>query len=157
MGHRARDPEVRSYRYDASSLVGMDDSTSAVDEQVEAIVKGARLKLASARQRLHILTAVFRGLDQWDAVIASMRASESSVQGRERVAELLGLDEEQASAVTGITMAMLPQREHRLMVEDYGRQEGTIADPESVVASPERLRELVGTERGSYLARYGAE
>jgi hypothetical protein len=75
----------------SNNLVGMDDSAGAADEQVETIAKGSRLKLPSARQRVHILSAVFRGLDQWDTLVATTRASESSVQARQRVAELPGL------------------------------------------------------------------
>jgi DNA gyrase subunit A len=139
------------------SLVSMGDSTGPVDEQVEAIARGARLRRANYQERAHILSAVFRGLDQWDTLVATMRACESSEAGRQRVAELLGLDRQQASAVTGITMAMLTQQHHRLMVEDYDTAVASIAELDSVVDSPERLRDLVGTERGSYLARYGAE
>ncbi len=140
-----------------SNVIGMDDNAGAADQQVEAIAKGARLKLASARHRIHILSAVFRGLDQWDTLVATMRASESTVQARQHLAELLGLDEDQASAVTGITMTMLTQRHRRLMAADYDRQQGTITELDSVVQSPERLRDLVGTERGNYLAGYGGE
>jgi hypothetical protein len=52
---------------------------------------------------------------------------------------------------------MLTQRHRRLKAEDYDRQVGTIAELDSAVDSPERLRDLAGTERGSDLARYGGE
>jgi len=128
-----------------------------LNDQVEAIVRGARLRLASFQERAHILTGVLRAHQQYDDVIATMRASESAAEGRQRVAELLGLDQAQAAAVTGITTAMLSQREHRRMVADYDAAVAAIADLESVLASPQRQRDLVGTERGSYLARYGAD
>jgi DNA gyrase subunit A len=128
-----------------------------MDEEVAAIAKGARLRVASAQERVRILTAVRRGIDRYDDLIAIMRSSESADEGRHRVAELMNLDPVQASAVTGITMNMLTERHRRLMAEDYDRSLETIADLEAVLASPERLRELAGTERGASLARYGAE
>ena len=140
-----------------SNLVAMDDGKGPIDDQVEAIGEGARLKLAGARDRAHILGAVLRALDQWDELVATMRASETSMEARDRVAGLLGIDQTQASAVTGITMTMLTARHRRLMAEDYERQTELIAELEPVVASPERQRELVGTERGSHLARHGGE
>jgi DNA gyrase subunit A len=134
-----------------SSLDGMDDSAAA-DQQVEAIVRGARHLLERSRERAHVLSAVLRVYDQYDTASAIMRASESADAGKYRVAELLGLDQRQARAVAGITMAMLPRREHRQMVEEHGELVARIADLESVLASRERQRGLVGTERGSYLA-----
>jgi DNA gyrase subunit A len=133
------------------------ESDGLLNDRVEAIARGARLRLANFRERAHILTAVLRAHDQYDDVVATMRASESADEGRQRVAELLGLDQAQAAAVTGITTGMLPQREHRRLVEDYDRAMAAIADLESVLASPERQRDLVGTDRGSYLARYRVE
>jgi DNA gyrase subunit A len=121
----------------------MNDGTAAAAD-VEAIARGAQQKLASARRLAHILTAVLRGLDQYDAVIATMRSSETAEVGRQRVAQLMNIDDEQAGAVTRL-------------VADYDREVPTIADLESVVASPERLRDPVGTERGSYLAWFGRE
>jgi DNA gyrase/topoisomerase IV subunit A len=139
-----------------SSLIGMDDSTAS-DEQVEAIVRGARRLLERSRDRAHILSAVLKVFDQYDTVSATMRASESADAGKYRVAELLGLDQRQARAVAGITMGMLAKREHRQMVEDHDELVARIADLESALSSPERQRELVGTERGRYLAEQGSE
>ncbi len=138
------------------NLDGMDDFTAA-DDQVEAIARGARHLLGRSRERAHILSAVLQVFDQYDTVSATMRASESADAGKYRVAELLGLDQRQAGAVAGITMGMLPQREHRQMVEDHEELVARIADLESVLASPERQRGLVGTKRGSYLAEQGSE
>ena len=135
----------------------MAESDVPLNDQVAAIVRGARLRLTSFQERVHILTAVLSAHDRYDDVIATMRASESADEGRQRVAELLGLDHAQATAVTGITTGMLPQREHRRMIADYDSAVASIADLESLLASPERQRDLVGTERGSYLARYAAE
>lgn len=104
-----------------------------------------------------LATAVQRAIGQYDELVALMRSSESADEGRHRVAELMNLDPMQANAVTGITVNMLTGRHRRLMAEDYDRSVATIADLEAVLASPERLRELVGTERGASLARYGAE
>ncbi|MGB6454052.1 MAG: DNA gyrase subunit A [Streptosporangiaceae bacterium] len=107
-----------------------------MDHEVEAIAKGARLRVASAKERIRIMTAVFRGIDRYDDLIAIMRSSESADDGRHRVAELMNLDRVQANAVTGITMNMLTQRHRRLMREDYDRSLATIADLEAVLASP---------------------
>jgi hypothetical protein len=49
---------------------------------------------------------------------------------------------------------MLTQQHHRRMVADYDENVARIAEFESVLASPERQRELFGTERGRYLAQH---
>jgi len=46
-----------------------------------------------------------------------------------------------------------PQR-RQLISAEYDQVVAELADLESILASPERLREVVGTERGANLARY---
>ena len=68
--------------------------------------------------------------------------------------ELLDIDQVQARAVLDLQLRSLsPQRQQRIS-DEYEEALAEIADLESILASPDRLRELVGTKRGRDLARY---
>lgn len=131
------------------------DRTPTPDDQIELIVRGGRLRLASARERADILDAVLRAIDQYETLIATIRSSASADAARQRVIELLDIDEVQARAVMDIQARWLTDPQHQRLVDEYDRAVATIAELEATLASPERVRELVGTERGRDLARYG--
>jgi len=60
----------------------------------------------------------------------------------------------QASAVLDLQLrALSPQRRHLISAE-HDRVTAEVADLGSILAAPERLREMLGTERGANLARY---
>jgi DNA gyrase subunit A len=133
-----------------------DSSTAATGDQVEAIIRGARLRLASAQERAHILSAILRVVERYDDLVAIMRSSETVDEGRQRVAGTMGLDQVQTRAVTGITVGMLTHQHHGWMVAEHDELLTRIPDLEALLASPERQHELIGTERGNELANYTA-
>lgn len=133
----------------------MDDSSAPVNDEVRAIANGARQLLSRYQEREHILRAVLRAIDKFDSFSTLMRSSESRDSARERLIDLLDIDDIQARAVMDIQMLMLPGREHQQMVNDYEDLTKTIADLVSLLASPERQQELQGTDRGRYLAQLG--
>jgi DNA gyrase subunit A len=68
--------------------------------------------------------------------------------------ELLNIDQGQARAVLDLQLrALSPQRRQQISAE-HEQMAAEQAELESILASPDRLREMVGTERGANLARY---
>lgn len=101
-----------------------------------------------------MLRAILAALDNTDAVKALIETSESPQAAQASLMELLNIDQDQARAVLDLQLRALSPLRRQEIGADYDRQAGELADLESILASPERLRELVGTERGAYLARY---
>lgn len=66
--------------------------------------------------------------------------------------DLLDIDEVQASAVASVQLARLAGRERQQLADDYDQVMAHVAELQSTLASPERQRELIGTEHGDYLA-----
>ena len=106
------------------------------------------------QDRSRIVTAVLAALGNMDAIRALVEASESQETAESGVMELLDIDQVQARAVLDLQLRSLsPQRRQRIR-DEYEQALAEIADLEAIIASPDRLRELVGTKRGRDLARY---
>ncbi len=126
-----------------------------VTHQVEVIVRRTRYLLRRAQERAHIVSALLKAIDQIDAVIALIRGSESASAAQQGLQELLDIDEEQARAILDMQLRRLAALERQQLTDEYERLMAEIADYEGILASPERQRQIIGTELGEIVARYG--
>jgi DNA gyrase subunit A len=126
-----------------------------VAHQIEVIVRRTQYLLRKAQERAHILVALLRAIDQIDAVIALIRASASAAVAQQGLMELLDIDEIQARAILDMQLRKLAALERQQLVDEYEELMAQIAEYEAILASPERQREIVGTELGEIAAKYG--
>jgi DNA gyrase subunit A len=126
-----------------------------VTHQIEVIVRRTRYLLRKAQERAHILRALLKAIDQIDAVIALIRASESAAVAQQGLMELLEIDELQARAILDMQLRKLAALERQQLVDEYDELMAQIADYEAILASPERQREIIGTELGEITNKYG--
>ncbi len=126
-----------------------------VAHQLEVIVRRTRYLLRKAQERAHILVALLRAIDQIDAVIALIRASASAAVAQQGLMGLLDIDEIQARAILDMQLRKLAALERQQLVDEYEELMAQIAEYEAILASPERQREIVGTELGEIAAKFG--
>ncbi len=126
-----------------------------VTHQVNVIVRRTRYLLRRAQERAHIVSALLKAIDQIDAVIALIRASESAAAAQQGLMELLDIDEEQARAILDMQLRRLAALERRQLTDEYEQLMTQIADYEGILASPERQRQIIGEELGEIVAKYG--
>jgi DNA gyrase subunit A len=129
-----------------------DDGADDQDRRSEAIASGARYLLEKSRLRMGILQAVLRAIDQFEAVTTVIRSSEDAMAAQRELMQMLDIDEQEARAVAGMQVLKLARREHQQLVDGYDELASMVADLASLLASPDRIQELIGTERGEYLA-----
>ena len=92
-----------------------------VAHQIEVIVRRTRFRLRKAEERAHILRALLKAIDQLDAVIALIRASESADAARGGLMELLDIDELQATAILDMQLRRLAALERQRLQDEYAR------------------------------------
>jgi DNA gyrase subunit A len=126
-----------------------------VTHQIDVIVRRTRYLLRKAQERAHILRALLKAIDQIDAVIALIRASESAAVAQQGLMGLLDIDEIQARAILDMQLRRLAALERQQLTDEYNELMEQIADYEAILASPERQRQIVGTELGEIAAKYG--
>ena len=126
-----------------------------VNHQIEVIVRRTRYLLRKAEERAHILRALIKAIDRIDEVIALIRASESAATAQQGLIELLEIDEIQARAILDMQLRKLAALERQQLVDEYDQLMAEIADYEAILASPERQRQIIGTELAEIVAKYG--
>src|SRR5262249_26220696 len=78
-----------------------------VTHQVNVVVRRTKYLLRRAQERAHIVRALLKAIDQIDAVIALIRASESAAAAQQGLQDLLDIDEEQARAILDMQLRRL--------------------------------------------------
>jgi DNA gyrase subunit A len=126
-----------------------------VTHQIEVIVRRTRYLLRKAQERAHILSALLKAIDQIDAVIALIRASDSAAAAQQGLMGLLDIDDIQARAILDMQLRKLAALERQQLVDEYEELMGHIRDYEAILASPERQREIVSTELAEIVAKFG--
>ena len=126
-----------------------------VEHQVEVIVRRTQYLLREAEERIHILRGLLKALDQLDAVIALIRRSPSANEARTGLMELLTIDEIQATAILDLQLRRLAALERQKIVEDHDKILAEIVDYQDILAKPGRQRQIIGTELGEIVDRYG--
>jgi DNA gyrase subunit A len=128
-----------------------------VTHQIEVVVRRTRYLLRKAEERAHILRALLKAIDRIDEVIALIRASASAADAQQGLMELLEIDEIQARAILDMQLRKLAALERQQLVDEYDELMAQIAEYEAILASPERQRQIIGTELGEIVERYGDE
>jgi DNA gyrase subunit A len=126
-----------------------------VTHQIEVIVRRTRYLLRKAQERAHILIALLKAIDRIDEVIALIRSSASAATAQQGLMDMLEIDEIQARAILDMQLRKLAALERQQLTDEYEELMAQIAEYEAILASPERQREIVGTELAEIVAKYG--
>ena len=128
-----------------------------VTHQLEVIVRRTRYRLKEAEERAHIQLGYLKALDALDEVIALIRRSPTVEEARDGLIELLEVDEVQAMAILNLQLRRLAALERQKIQELWEELQRQITDFKDILASESRQREIVGTELGEIVDRYGDE
>jgi len=126
-----------------------------VAHQIDVIQRRTRFRLRKAQERLHIVAALLAAIDAIDEVIALIRGSESAAAAQVGLMGLLAIDEIQARAILDMQLRKLAALERQELIDERDQLEARIADLQSILDSPARQREIIGTELGEIVDKYG--
>jgi DNA gyrase subunit A len=100
------------------------------------IIRRTRYDLRKAEERAHILEGILKALDHLDEVIATIRASRTPSEARERLETQFSLSDVQAQAILDMRLQRLTGLEREKVVEEY----------RELMALIERLRAILGSD-----------
>jgi DNA gyrase subunit A len=126
-----------------------------VTHQIEVIVRRTRYLLRKAEERAHILIALLKAIDRIDEVITLIRASASAAAAQQGLMDMLEIDEIQARAILDMQLRKLAALERQQLTDEYEELMAQITEYRAILASPERQRQIVGTELGEIVEKYG--
>ncbi|WP_240136988.1 DNA gyrase subunit A [Streptomyces sp. MUM 178J] len=126
-----------------------------VTHQIEVIVRRTRFRLRKAEERAHILRGLLKALDAIDEVIALIRRSETVEIAREGLMGLLTIDEIQANAILEMQLRRLAALERQKIVAEHDELQAKISEYNTILASPEKQRQIVSEELAVLVEKYG--
>jgi DNA gyrase subunit A len=126
-----------------------------VNHQIEVIVRRTEFLLRKAEERIHILRGLLKALDQLDAVIALIRASESAETARGGLMQLLDIDEVQATAILDMQLRRLAALERQKIIDEHNEIAAEIDDYHDILAKPGRQRTIIRDELAEIVEKHG--
>jgi len=121
------------------------------------VVRRTRFDLKKAEHRAHILEGLLKALDAIDEVIATIRASQTPSEARERLQEGFALSEVQAQAILDMRLQKLTGLEREKILEEYKEVMALIERLRAILASDELLLGEIRRELAEILEAYGDE
>ena len=123
----------------------------------EVVIRRAIYDLAQAEARAHILEGFAIALDHLDEIIALIRAAANAASAREQLMERYTLSERQAQAILDMRLRALTAMERQRVLDELAELRLKIDDLKALLASDERILEVVLNELREVEAKYGDE
>ncbi|MFW6082502.1 MAG: DNA gyrase subunit A [Chloroflexota bacterium] len=128
-----------------------------VGHRRNVLIRRTRHELEKAQRRAHILEGLLIALDHLDAVIQTIRESPDAKTARERLMERFTLTEEQAEAILDMPLRRLAALERQKIEDEYAQLTQQIAHLQGILASPQRILELIKEDLEALREAYGDE
>jgi len=128
-----------------------------VQHRKELVTRRCLFDLKKAEARAHILEGLKKAIDQIDAVIATIKASKTPKEARDRLVERFALSEEQAQAILDMRLQRLTNLEQRKIVEEYEETIKLINRLKALLASERLMLNLIKEELMALRDAYGDE
>jgi DNA gyrase subunit A len=126
-----------------------------LDFRREVVRRRAAYDLRQAEDRAHVLEGFAIALDNLDAVITLIRASDSPASARTGLMESFALSERQAQAILELRLQRLTAMERQRIREDLAEIRGRIAELRELLASELKVTDLIIEELTGIADKYG--
>ncbi len=132
--------------------------THYVAHQVEVVTRRSEFLLAKARARAHVVEGLLRAIDMLDAVIAAIRGSDDRPAALEALRTApFEFSEEQANHILDMTLARLTRLGRTNLEEELAKLLEEIAELESILGDPAKLRSVIAGELGEIREKFANE
>jgi DNA gyrase subunit A len=128
-----------------------------IQHRQEVVTRRSRFELRKAEARAHILEGLKKAIEQIDAVIATIKASKTPKEAKDRLMVRFALSEEQAQAILDMRLQRLTNLEQRKIVEEYEEMIKLINRLKALLASERLILNLIKEELLSIRDSFGDE
>ncbi len=128
-----------------------------IGHRQEVITRRTEFELDRARRRAHILEGLKIALDNIDAVIATIRRSQTTESARSNLRTEFSLSEVQANAILDMRLARLAALERKRIEEEYQQVLAEISRLEAILADPAKVRAIIRDDLAEMKEKYGDE
>ncbi len=128
-----------------------------VQHRQEVVIRRSRFELNKAEARAHILEGLKKAIDHIDAIIATIKASKTPKEAKDRLMEKFAFSDEQAQAILEMRLQRLTNLEQRKIVEEYEETIKLINRLKALLASDRLILNLIKEELLSIRNAFGDE
>ncbi len=129
-----------------------------IAHQVDVVTRRTQFRLRKAQARAHIVEGLLKAIDMLDAVIAAIRGSDDRSAARQALmAAPFEFSEEQANHILDMTLGRLTRIGRSELEEEMAKLRATIAELESILNSPEKLRQVITDEITAVRNKYATD
>jgi DNA gyrase subunit A len=126
-----------------------------VRHRVDVVARRSRFELRKAEEKAHILRGLVIALKNIDEVVQIIRSSKDTDLAKMRLRERFSLDEIQAQAILDMRLARLTNLETAKVEAELAEVEARIAYLKDLLASDQKILEVVKAETLDIAKRYG--
>lgn len=123
--------------------------------QREVIKRRTQFDLNKAEARVHLLEGLRIAIDHIDEIIKIIRSSQQTDQAKDQLMTRFDLTDVQAQAILDMRLARLTALERDKIEEEYQELLVKIKDLKDILARPERIDHIIGTELQDIADKYG--
>lgn len=117
-----------------------------IEHRREVITRRTRFELAQAEARAHILEGLKIALDNIDAVIKTIKESKTKEEAHTNLMSRFSLSDKQSTAILEMQLQRLAGLERKKIEDELAEKIALIADLRDILAKPERVATIIGTE-----------
>ena len=128
-----------------------------IEFRKEVVIRRTRFELARARERAHLLDGLKIALDNLDEVIAVIKKSVNPTVARDALMERFELSQVQAQAILDMRLQRLTALERDKILQELDEILKKIAELEGILASEEKIRDIIITELNDLKQQFGDE
>jgi len=128
-----------------------------LEHQKDIIIRRTQFELRKAEARAHILEGLRIALDHIDEVISLIRNSQTTEIAKNGLMERFGLTERQAQAILDMRLQRLTGLERSKIEEEYAELIKLIAELKAILASEEKILDIIRQELLEIKERYNDE
>jgi len=126
-----------------------------VDHRIEVVTRRSRYRLDRRRERLHLVEGLLVAILDIDEVIQVIRSSDDSDAARTRLMEVFDLSQMQSEYILELRLRRLTKFSRIELEAERDQLRTEIAELESLLGDPGRVRTVVGEELDATADRFG--
>ncbi|MBX4186787.1 MAG: DNA gyrase subunit A [Candidatus Doudnabacteria bacterium] len=128
-----------------------------IKHRQEVITRRTAFELKRAKEREHILEGLKKALDHIDAVISTIRKSETTEEAHAALMSKFKLSDKQATAILQMQLRALAGLERKKIDDELKEKRALIAELETLLKSEKKIRGVIKNELLELKDKYGNE
>jgi DNA gyrase subunit A len=128
-----------------------------IKHRQEVVVRRTKFDLEKAKDRAHILEGLKKALDHIDAVISTIRKSDTTEEAHAALMSKFKLSDKQSTAILQMQLRALAGLERKKITDELKEKYVLIEELESLLKSEKKIRGIIKTELLELKDKYGNE